>query len=257
MKVAIHARTNIPWQMYYLDKLQAGFRAHGITASHTNSNVKEADLDVILGPHWPMALEQGEFLQVNRAFMGISEWSPGSNHCVAIGWNGMNGRADFCIPKSLDKNRYKKFINIDTVWDYHKEGGVVICGQADAGRAPIDLNAWHHVMREVIPHAEFRPHPTKGHNEHDWKLSQLAITLNSTVAVDALLHGNAVVSMDEGNPLWAWTPHCGTELAYPDQEHIIQVLSHCQFHCTEVANGTFWEQLSGERSGPLSRFENR
>jgi len=255
MHITIHARPQIPWQRDYSICLSAGLAKHGISNSVQDYDSTKGTIAIILGPHWGRHLEMENFLQVNRAFIGKSEYDDSDTHCISVGWCGMNGRADFCL-NDIDKDRWKLFMKEDDIHEYHKEGGVVLCGQADNGRSAVELADFYKHSKMAFPDAVFREHPSKPQEYvHNWSDTKLAVTLNSTVAVDALLNGNSVVSCDEGNPVYAWTQHnTADEYLYPDQIEIVQTLANCQYTRKEIQNGRFWEILSGERNGPLSSF---
>jgi hypothetical protein len=241
--VAIHCAPCVPWQQQYSQYVAAGLRRHGVEFDviSTRKRTKHS-VAILLGPNIWKPAEEGEFIQVNRSFVG------NFHDNVAISWGGFNGKGDFALPLNMDRTRLDKFIDRDDILPYNMKEGFVVCGQACPGRSTINVDRW--CQRQIDRYgAVFRPHPNHGQPTVGWEETGCAITLNSTVGIDALMNGNTCVSMDEGNPLYGFTSHDPNKLTYPDQQRVLEILAHCQWNYKEIENGDAWERLTTEKRG--------
>ncbi|HEX9647074.1 MAG TPA: hypothetical protein VGB88_06220 [Alphaproteobacteria bacterium] len=151
----------------------------------------------------------------------------------AMGWGGINGRADF-RSASVGDDRWRAMGVKTRPWRSPRDakasrlGPVVVCGQLprDTNVQDTDHPAWcRHVMAwlaaERIP-AVFRPHPriddpeVYGIAPALWDTGKIAETLawaraavvfNSTSGVDAALAGVPVVALDRGAFCWPIASH--------------------------------------------------
>ena len=89
--ISIKCQPAIPWQRKLAPIIQKGLNKVGVTA---NINGVEGT-PLLLGPNAHRKFEQGDFLQVNRYFIGTNPRDVHEN--VAISWNGFNGLGYFCL----------------------------------------------------------------------------------------------------------------------------------------------------------------
>lgn len=273
--VAVHA-CGIPWQQRYAKLFLEGFTRLGMHPFVTNSKHDvDADIAVVLGPNaWIRVQDQRNiigkpYLMVNRCFYG--EY----NDNVAIGWNGMNNRGDYCTTgvEYTDQMALRK----DGVFPYQREhwvptdGGILLCGQhsAHSTRFGSVQQYYDYAMDQARTHfpgsnVYFRAHPTE--SIAPYKLQPpprtttnrrpvifQAITLNSTVAVELVVEGIPVCALDEGNPVLSIASHSVEEVLIPAHQEVQALLTRLawsQWHVSEIKQGLFWQLL---QRGPANR----
>ena len=72
------------------------------------------------------------------------------------------------------------------------------------------------------------------------------VTYTSGLAIDSLLNGCPTITMNAGNFGYAISPRSPEavpEITCPDREHWVWNLSHCQWHLSELREGSPWRQL--------------
>jgi len=249
MKAVIHA-TGIAWQKRYLEFFKKGFAKHGIQSELTSSDrIVPGDIHVLFGPNYWKNCERGydNFLQVNRKFLG------NVNDNVTIGWNGFNGRGQFCVddvPESIDADVQSMVTLLP--WKRTTDPRALIMGQADLGRCTFwrMLPDWYHDMQRMFnQNFIFRKWPGDRNLRADVARAGISVTLNSTVAIETLILGHPTAAFDEGSPVWAvCAPGCNVKLE-PPREKLLSYLAMCQYHFTDIECGLFWDQLNPRR-GP-------
>lgn len=176
---------------------------------------------------------------------------------ASAGWDGLNGRADFCNVGSRG-DRHARYGPELQPW---RLGGdyVLLMGQVpgDMSHAHADLNAWYAMAIEEIRAVwdgplYFRPHP-KGSQAPDLPVMDGAledglagaayvVTFNSNSAVDAVIAGVPAVTYDEGSMAWDVTAHTpGQHIT--DRTQWARDLAYCQWTETEFSSGETWEHL--------------
>jgi len=259
VNIVIHAKTTIPWHKRYADFFVRGFKKHGISATVTQSSrrVDKCDIAVLFGPNNWKEIEKVNkpYIQVNRKFIGNDERA--AHDIVAIGWDGMNGRATFCVDETTEDRLYR-FLRLEEIQAWRTAGKqILICGQADTGRCAqyTNLKTWYaHIESTAKIPTKFRPHPTKGKQnslEKDLTNVKFAAILNSTVSIDMLLAGVPVVTMDKGDPTYSITGHTLDDIKYPDRLPLLKYLAHSQWHFTEIESGKFWEHIYPKKGTQL------
>ena len=248
MKVVIH-HTNIAWQRRYLDYFITGFKKHGIIAEPTRSEHKvESDVAVLFGPNYWKNIERthDNYLLVNRKFIGDV------NDNVTIGWDGLNGRARFCVDEVNPRRLLRHSFAIEP-WREYDVGGTLLLGQYDLGRCGryATLEEWYRFVRENTGAAvRFRKWPGVRPLIQDCKNIKMAVTLNSTVGIETILLGVPTVACDEGSPAWpVCAHHIGHVRRADNRLQWLEYLANCQYHFREIQNGDFWRQLNPKR-GP-------
>lgn len=215
-----------------------GLKALGVEATISHDAVRRDGLAVLLGTSRWRHLEFGEFLLVDRCSFGDT------NGWVSLVRNGHGRRGDHRVPANPDPARWERYRV--PVADWQTGPKVVLCGQHESWsphwRAPDD---WYASVRGAT---HFRPHPAGGH----WRTLPLAtgwdgvgraITLNSSVGVDAVLRGIPTVTMDEAAMAWDVTSHDPAETATPDRLPWLHWLAWTQWTHDEVSEGTPWAHL--------------
>lgn len=259
MKAIIHA-TGVPWQNRYLEFFRAGFAAHGIeTERCIFDRVTPGDIHVLFGPNYWRNCEKKykNYLQVNRKFIGDV------NDDVAIGWNGFNGRGQFCVDE-LVHDRFENALDRSPIkihpWRGTGERNFLLLGQADLGRCENypRLAEWYKRMSiQYAPaRSNFRSWPRGAGVSllSDVQNSGFSVSLNSTVAVETFMLGHPTAVWDKGSPLWSICNPIKSSPEKTPEPHrlaVLEYLANCQYHYTEIQSGQFWQQLGGGPKGPL------
>jgi hypothetical protein len=243
MKVVVHHQVGIKWHKRYLEYFTEGFRKHGIrvTAS-SNPNTEPCDVAVLFGPNYWKNIERThpQYLMVNRKFIGDV------NDVVTIGWNGLNGRGVFCVDEVNPKRLRRHIFDIDP-WREPVNGHTLLLGQFDVGRCGkyTTLEEWYRYVRSSTGDSiAFRAWPGGRSLSLDCVGARMAVTLNSTVAIETVLLGIPTVTCDEGSPAW---PICAHHLGHVKRSdnrlQWLEYLSNCQWEYHQIKNGDFWRQL--------------
>lgn len=122
-----------------------------------------------------------------------------------------------------------------------REGGsrIVLCGQTET-YSPTwrSLNDWY----ASVPATHFRRHPA-GHNPTSLPLAwtfddcKVAVTLNSSVGVLAVMQGIPTITMDEGAMAWDVTGHSLNDIRTPDRLPWCHWLAWTQWSHDEIREG--------------------
>jgi hypothetical protein len=272
----------VPKQNHQLDTakaLSAGFKRHGITdiklVKVYDPRVMGADLVAIWawrpkrkGSQWWLVDESqkyrgGHSLVMERAYVGERHtWT-------SLGYDGLNGRADFCNAHITDTTRFNKnFSHLLQPWqDTDKRQKVVIAGQCrmDAAVSHINIDEWYRSVAmelnlrgfEVV----FRPHPL---NTHPWEIepglkvtvdtsssfeecikdAKCVVTYNSNAGVLSTLAGIPTISYDKGSMVHHITTHNLTNLSHkPDRREWSAKIAYSQWLPHEMSSGETWEHL--------------
>lgn len=186
-------------------------------------------MPVLLGTTcWKGIETTGDFLLIDRCSFGDT------NKFVSLVWNGHGRRGDHRVPKDYG-DRWERIGPELKPW---KTGSrTVLCGQIDTWSPryarPEDWYA-------TVEATHFRPHPA-GYSTapypivRDFKDCELAITLNSSVGVQAVLDGIPTSAMDEGSMAWDVGNAERTE-----REPWCQWLAWTQWSDDEIREGELW-----------------
>lgn len=186
---------------------------------------------------------------------------------LALGWDGINGRADFCNADVPD-DRWKA-LEIKLRYWKRRRGPVLLCGQVpwDASVQHHDHIAWCRKTAETLRHrglyVMFRPHPValnkggafgiactvsrKKFLKNDLDRTSAVVTFNSNSAVDAVIKGIPTIAMDEGSMAWDVTGHSLADLIappMPDRREWAARIAYAQWTLEELADGTAWRHIS-------------
>ena len=243
MNVVIHVK-KIGWHKRYFQFFKTGFKRHGINVYHTESEVsdKRGDIQILFGPnYWKQIERSGEpYLMVNRKFIGDV------NDNVTISWDGYNGHGRFCV-QEVKASRLRRHSFDIRPWQDPVLGHVLLLGQFDLGRCGryASLQEWYdHVKANTGDKILFRAWPGNGPLKSDAYGAKLAVSLNSTAAIETVLYGCPTVVMDDTSPCWnLCNHHMGDEFRPDNRVAWLEYLANCQWHHLQIENGDFWRQL--------------
>lgn len=231
MGVSVHASPSIGWHMPFAQKMREGLQAIGITASVTQSRSRESDVAILLGTTLWRGIEQtGDYLLVDRCSFGkTDQW-------VSLVWNGHGRRGDHCVPKEA-RGRWRQIGFPVEPWQSGSR--VVLCGQTET-YSPLYKNLEDWYSRVSATHFRKHPHgdnPTGLPEARDWFDCRVAVTLNSSVGVEAVMRGVPTVTMDAGAMAWDVTGHSPDEVIAPSRAKWLEWLAWTQWHHDEIKAG--------------------
>jgi hypothetical protein len=237
--VVIHADPRIGWQRERAPLIAKGLSALGINWQITSDQTRGDGLAILLGTTRWRQLEVGDYLLVDRCSFGET------NQYVSLVRNGHGRRGDHRVPENVTGERWATHGVPVASWRTGRR--VVLCGQHESYSPTYpDLRAWYGLVK---PHAtHFRQHPQADNPTglpatREWSQVGKAITLNSSVGVDAVLNGIPTVTMDDGAMAWDVTSHVPHETSTPDRTEWLHWLAWTQWSWNEIAEGTPWAHL--------------
>lgn len=248
--VVIHVHHGVPWQVAFLDPLTAGLRAAKIAFALTGSRSRVAGgLPLLLGTtFWSGVEDGGPFLLVDRCSFG----DPG--RWVTIVRDGHGRRGDHRAPESPEAERWERHGVPVAPWRDDDDGHVVLCGQTRAWSPRYAVVAeWYGTVAGEC--TRFRPHPADNGSppsgadgqllplHGDWNGVARAVTLNSSVAVEAVLRGIPAVAMDDGAMAWDVTGRHPADVRRPDRSGWLHWLAWTQWHHEEIRAGHLWRRF--------------
>jgi hypothetical protein len=266
-KIVVHANS-VPWQKEYLQRFLDGFIAHGLKAYHSTHDVPDHDaINVVFANNsWKKTV--AECLRNRTPLLTVGRCFFGSRHdMVAIGWDGFNVGADFCLPNAEDcpSDRWEKHGFELPPWNF-KSGYWLVCGEFR------DMSSWYKEIKAATKHDRvvFRPHPfvpadyhgfpqapPAGQDEIESVLAGAAccITYDSIAGCDAVLAG--VPSITYGKNAMArdvsfkdLTEYRLSKTQTKDRTQWCNQLAYCQWSHDEIASGEFWQHLNSRRTDP-------
>lgn len=250
-----------------------GLRKHGLSPLLKMPGAPEkCDLAVTWAYKNPYEAASGRrHLVVERGYVGDRfQWT-------SMGYDGLNGRADFCNADSPG-DRWKKLDEIEgrnylggklmQPWRDSRHDGdyVLVMGQVtgDASLRNVRVEDWYRTqllrIRNAGLRAYFRNHPL---NDREPILPQgvtmlpkevrlddalagakWVVTYNSNSGVDALLAGVPVVAMDEGSMVYGLAGR-NPEIPPPmlDRTQWARNIAYCQWTLAEISSGKAWDHL--------------
>lgn len=237
-------------------ELNAGVKAHG-DVPYFSDKPDDADVHAFWGlkrRHGKSALGRGKrSIVVERAYLGDRfRWR-------AMGFQGLNGYADFCN-QDVPDDRWRKYWR-DDVRDWNEGGNyALIIGQVpgDAALYGLDVYKWANKVAEeawnYYPDVRFRPHPEA---RREWVVSHadtmhgsledaldgaaVVITYTSNVAVDAVMRGVPTITMDRGSMAWEVSSHSLKAKLYKgDRDDWGRKIAYAQWMPEEIRSGEAW-----------------
>ena len=194
---------------------------------------------------------------------------------VSLGWDGLNGRADFCNTNS-PSDRWKKHFDDGRLLDYSDGEYILIPLQIQGDQS---LNyIWNSVLSyqficESIRRFSDLPimikdHPTlpgsqpavtgvKNVQYLDTNMpiekaiskAKVVVTINSNAGVDAALAGKPVIALDQGSMVWDISEHNFEKINNPkfnDRTQWCNDIAYAQWHPSELESGEAWNHLKGK-----------
>ncbi len=262
--VCITARPGMAHQQDFAISFRHGLQKHGIDAGiYAVGLAPRADVGVCWG--WAVRRKlpsrPGQRFIIAEAGYFDNPWPRLSK--VSLGWDGLNGRADF---RNENSPAARWQINGVPMRRWRQTGdAIVLIGQmpGDEAVAAIGLEAWLKQAIQAITERcpghpiLYKPHPRLG-GEHGLKglsgtiggtIQEAAenafgfVTFNSTSAVESVLAGIPTVAMDEGSMAWAVTSHEIGEWVRPARKQWCYDLAYSQWSHTEIQSGSAWAHL--------------
>jgi hypothetical protein len=239
-----------------------GFRRHGIEPTLIGPDKPQpCDLAVLWGFKKDACVKSGRrALIMERGYVGdrMKVWT-------SIGYDGLNGKADFCNADMPPERWEQNFAHLMKPWrDGRAAGYVLVMGQVagDASIRGVDIGHWYRETCKKISLAghrvAFRPHPLyrrhlglphlavvlKGTIEEALRGAKFVVTYNSNSGVDAVLAGVPTVTCDRGSMAYAVTGHDPAKVPpTPDRSAWAAAIAYAQWKQDEIRNGDFWAHL--------------
>lgn len=226
----IHCEKQIAWQPKRALYFAEGLHKRGIPYRITDSRERlDKGFPILLGTTLWRGIERtGKYLLVDRCSFGDTE------KFVSLVWNGHGRRGDHHVPDNYDASRWEQHQIPLLPW---KTGSKrVLCGQTES-YCDLPLNNWYRSVEAT----HFRRHP-RGENPTplpEWNSFDDAefMTLNSSVAVDAICNGVKTEVHDKGGMAY------GTECTDEGRLQLMHWLAWTQWSDDEIKEGLPWDYL--------------
>lgn len=256
-------------QMEQFEAIAGGLRSRGVEV-FIGAADDGANTQAVACWGWrkgqPLHLKGHDVLVFERAYLGDRF------HWTSVAWNGLNGRADFCLDESLiTPERFKKNFEMKP---WNKDGkNIIIMGQlrGDMSLDGRDLTQFYNDLAKDLwqahrKHVWFKPHPQGIGNGRNFEPTipvwpdnlesaladaYLVVTFNSNSGVDAVVNGVPAISFDIASMAYAVTGHGIHDRLFPCRENWAHRLAHCQWSPDEINSGDYWERLC--RPGSLTK----
>ncbi len=235
------------------------------------THYKPADVSVVFGVEksaYPFSKHRGEVIRRSKKYVvietGYINRGDGDSHHYSVGFNGLNGRADF-KNKNSPSDRWKK-LNVEL--KPYRDGDYYLL----IGQVPWDASVQHSDHKDWILAAflrlkaltqrdvMFRQHPLgpyidiPGALKSPEKLcdamkdAHSVVTFNSTTGVESIIEGVTTYACDEGSMVW---PVCNQGLDLKllenperkDRTQWANDLAYTQWTLDEMRNGDTWRHL--------------
>jgi hypothetical protein len=265
MKFNVYINETSKHQKFYTDLLKTSLINNGL--EHANS--QNCDFYVTWafktnqsGTRWHIMKKTGKpILVMERGYIGdrMNEWT-------SIGWDGLNGRADFCNKEISDYTRFKdNFEKYMKPWKkYDKSLPVLLVGQCyhDASVSHVNIHDFYdYTISKLHQNGHtviFRPHPLnrepyrhsimEDNNKNvldTFKNIKSVVTFSSNTGVLSCLEGIPTYSKDIGSMVYDVSTHDLNNLEYmPDRTDWASKIAYTQWNNTEIESGIAWKHLS-------------
>lgn len=270
--IGIFAHANLSHQVERAESFRRGLMRHGYNAKvYPTSTPVPCDLAVFWGMHHSRGLRQQQeqrglnWLIMERGYVGDRF------HWTSLGYNGLNGRADF-LNKGSPGDRWEKYFKqYMKPWKSYVNGDyILLTGQVsgDASLAAVNGRVDYDAIIGGIRAywdgpIHFRPHPQRpipaprdtilstGTLTDAFSKAHVTVTYNSNTAVDSVLAGIPAIVMDRVGCMAG--PVCGDDLyeiilggQIPDRTQWAHDIAYTQWSPEEIENGDAWEHLKGK-----------
>lgn len=251
MKVSIATR-GLAHQREWGALLAEGLAAHNVEPVFVEAG-RDASTTVVVCWGWRIGQryrDRGhEVLVAERGYVGDRFY------WTSLGWNGLNGRADF-RNAGKDGDRWARhFSGFLSDWR-ERSGPTVIMGQVPNDTALLGINyqAWLNKTAAALPGALFRPHPgapavrcglplADGDLAAVLEIAGRVVVFNSNSATDAVLAGVPTVTIDPGAMAWPVAGQGLNETVSPDRTQWCNELAWTQWAPEEIRRGDAWEHI--------------
>lgn len=268
MKIYIYPKP-IPYQEKELLYMVEGLKRHNIIPKICN-NFNPLDIPdlAIFWAHkrddiiYHMKKHNKPYMVMERGYIGDRF------HWTSCGFNGLNGRADFCNEDIKDSYRwdkhFKQYMSEDYI-DTSNRSHALVAGQVigDAALKHVDINRWYiDRIRELnslgIP-VIFREHPqsrlrfidnsvkyrldTHVNLEDSLKTAKFTVTFSSNSGVVSILKGIPTLSYDEGSMVYNITDHNVNLIRTRDRQEWANKIAWTQWCPDEIKSGETWNHL--------------
>lgn len=249
-------------QKAWADLLASGLRIHGYEPRMVDAP-GSAPSRIVACWGWKLGAfyrsKGHEVLVAERGYIGDRF------HWTSLGWNGLNGRADFRLG-DVDGERFERY-HAGSMRPWKADGEyVLLLGQVmgDMSLAHVDYRGWLSRMAEELPvlglPVVFRPHPQSRQEAFGMRIkgggleealagAAVAVAFNSNSATDAVMAGVPTIAMDEGAMAWPVSGHDIAMPPTPDRTEWANRLAWCQWSPGEIADGTAVAQIRLQSQG--------
>jgi hypothetical protein len=267
MKFCIVTVDRINHQTAYTNYMRKGLLKQGLV-EETNRFAPDIDFFITwawkptkTGLHWEWLSKQKQpKLIMERGFLGDRmEWT-------SCGWNGLNGRGNYCNNTS-DLSRWNthftKYIKPWKNLENLKKLPVLVVGQVshDASVQHVNINNWYtNTIKTLVEMGEkviFREHPLnrspyygKAKGDSNEKLEttleqvKAVVSFSSNSGVISFLNGIPTIATDEGSMIYRHVKHDLTNLEFcPDRTQWQAEISYTQWTSHEIEDGHTFEHL--------------
>ncbi|MFN9368449.1 MAG: hypothetical protein ACK6CT_06725 [Planctomycetia bacterium] len=248
-RAVIHVEPTIAWQAAFVPVLVEGLRTIGVPYTVTRSRERMGPgIPILLGTScWRSVERDGPYLLLDRCSFGSpAEW-------MSIVMNGHGRRGDHRVPEVRDGSRWERHAVEVRPW-CTTGSRTILCGQTETYSPHFAAcDQWY--ARAALRCSHFRPHPAAAApaasdcpaallpRTRSWEDCRLAVTLNSSVAIDTVLAGIPTLTMDEAAMAWDVTGHEPDEIVTPDRSEWLHWLAWTQWTHDEIKEGTPWPRF--------------
>lgn len=261
-----------------LDAFDAGLTK--LNVPHFVSHVsvyQPCDIAVVFGVHKravPASYARGRIIARHRGLgkpmIVVEKGFVRRDEYYHVGWNGLNGRADFCNEDMPDDRWRALGVKLELHRTSARVGiDVVVCGQVpwDASVQDLDHVEWcRSTVSELVEtrpnnRVIFKPHPNMGEETFgivdaptvsDYHVTPdvfCVVTHNSNAGVEAVIAGIPTVACDLGSMAWPVVSHGITPLlqwypTYEAREQWAANLAYAQWTLDEIAEGLPYVHLT-------------
>lgn len=241
-----------------------GLEAHGQSAYlETSHSVTMGDLVVVWSARWDWLFTsinaaESDYLIMEAGFLQDGITGTGQVYAgqrlqnVSLGFNGLNGRADF-RNKNSPPDRAQSWTHKLKPWRSTPGNYILLLGQVegDASTRGVDLGEYYRRILATdygLP-VRYRPHPLYEEQScslaEDLQNAHMAVTWNSNAAVEAVLSGVPTIIEDEGS--MAYPMRYREDNPCPDRWQWLCDLAYAQWTLDEIRSGEAWQHLTTTR----------
>lgn len=251
LEAVLHAST-MEHQRRYVAWMIEGLERHGVSCKPIAGYdaPKAADFCVIWGWKQHGVIKHAKARGMPVLVMERGHLQPRMEF-TSIGWNGLAGRATYPTAAQCG-DRWLRHWGTMAPWRFAGRYALLL-GQTpgDASIAETDFPGWvKQVTRDLEQRGyavKYRPHPNVRETAplaDDLADAEIAVTYNSTSAVEAVLAGVPTIAMDAGSMARPVASSAiDAPLRRPERIGWARDLACCQWNETEIRSGDAWAAL--------------